>query len=78
MSGNAQKPREIHLLANADVKTELFWGPKGSGFAVVASHLSDCPTYMAINLRGARWLRIEMGPRHERAGTQLKNRSHPD
>jgi hypothetical protein len=78
VSGNAQKPREIWLFANADVKTELFWGPKGSGFAVVASHLSGCQTYMAINLRRARWLRIEMGPRHELAGTQLKNRSDPD
>jgi hypothetical protein len=78
VSGNSQKPREIWLFANADVKTELFWGPKGSGFAVVASHLSGCRTYMAIDLRRARWLRIEMGPRHERARTQLVNRSDPD
>jgi hypothetical protein len=39
--------------------TDLLWGPKGSGFAVVRCEGKDKPRYMALDLRRGRWLREE-------------------
>ena len=44
---------------------ELFWGPKGSWFAVLRGNrkTSDQPDYMALDLRRVRTLRLEFGKR---------------
>ena len=78
LSGDGRKPEEAWLTADIGGKMELFWGPKGSGFAVIATEGSKSDSFMALDLRRGWLLRTELGPQLERAGTQLENRSDPD
>ena len=40
-------------------RSELVWGPKGSGFAVIRCRRSDHDRYMALDLKRGWWLRCE-------------------
>ena len=42
-------------------RSELVWGPKGSGFAVIRCPRSDHDRYMALDLTRGSWLRCESG-----------------
>jgi hypothetical protein len=42
-------------------RSEVFWGPDGSGFAVIRCRGADRDRYMALDLKGVRWLRFEPG-----------------
>ena len=77
LSGNGRKPEEIWLFARADEKTELFWGPKESGFVVVAIRDSRYDQFEVLDLRRGRMLRMEMISRPERPATHPKDRSGP-
>jgi hypothetical protein len=41
-------------------KTDFFWGPKDSGFAVIRSERKDESCYMALDLKRGHWLREEL------------------
>jgi hypothetical protein len=40
-------------------RSELFWGPHGSGFAVFHCREADRDSYKALDLREVQWLRFE-------------------
>ena len=73
LSSDGRKPKEVSLLADADAKTELFWGPKGSGWAVVAVEGARHDWFMAIDLRRASRLPCEFASRRRPPGTRLQH-----
>jgi hypothetical protein len=42
-------------------RSELFWGPEGSGFAVIRCRGADRDWYMALDVKAVQWLRFEPG-----------------
>lgn len=59
VDGDGRPPRRINLIVRADETVELFWGPKGSGFAVVSTRLGNDNGFVALDLRRGGLLRAE-------------------
>jgi hypothetical protein len=77
LSGNGRKPEEIWLLAHADEKVELFWGPEGSRFVVIAISKPRHTIFDLLDLRRPRRLRTEFVSRSEPREAQPKDRPGP-
>ncbi len=60
-------------------QSELVWGPKGSGFAVIRCRRSDHDRYMALDLKRGWWLRCESGDEGpvDRVGVGESPAGHP-
>jgi hypothetical protein len=71
-SGGIMRPA-LNLWSDAE-KSELIWGPKGSGFAIISIDSNEYSyKYMALDLRRGEWLREELefdGGRFPWAGSE--------